>query len=143
MAKEVDIHTVGALVLAFLLLSFVTFASFREHIHRYLFADSLKGTVLVSTGSELRLLSSRHRVDISQTGHVTPAHTPFFFMPVPVNKASAELLSTLPGVGPKTAARIIEYRNKEGRVQGIDHLLLIKGIGPEKLALIKPHITTQ
>ncbi len=62
---------------------------------------------------------------------------------VNLNTASKEELQTLPGVGPKVAERIVEYRQKYGPFKSIDELLEIKGIGPKKLEKIKPLVTLE
>lgn len=58
-----------------------------------------------------------------------------------INNANVEVLSSLPGVGVKTAQNIIDYRNKHGRIKQAEDLLNIKGIGKAKLEKIKSLIT--
>ena len=60
--------------------------------------------------------------------------------PVDLNTATAEQLDTLPGVGPATAAAIIEYRTRHGRFRSVDGLLDVPGIGPAKLASLRPRV---
>lgn len=62
---------------------------------------------------------------------------------VNINTATAEELETLPGIGPVTAARIIEYRETNGSFQTIEEILDVSGIGPVKFAGIKELITLQ
>jgi competence ComEA-like helix-hairpin-helix protein len=57
-----------------------------------------------------------------------------------VNRATAEELETLPGVGPKTAARIVEDRGRRGRFRTTRDLGRVKGIGPKTLARLLPRI---
>jgi competence protein ComEA len=47
---------------------------------------------------------------------------------IDINTASAEQLTTLPGVGPKLAARILEYRQKSGSFKSVHELMNAKGI---------------
>jgi competence protein ComEA len=62
-------------------------------------------------------------------------------IPIPINTASVEELDTLPGIGPKTAQAIFEYRGTHGKFTSAEDLLQVPGIGPKKLAALKPHIT--
>ena len=64
-------------------------------------------------------------------------------VPVPLNTATAEELDILPGIGPKTAEAIVEFREKNGRFTSPNDLLQVPGIGPKKLAALKPHITLE
>lgn len=59
---------------------------------------------------------------------------------VNLNAATAEELELLPGIGPKTAERIIELREARGKFTRIEELLEIKGMSEKKLEAIKPFI---
>jgi competence protein ComEA len=54
-----------------------------------------------------------------------------------INTADALELDSLPGIGPSLAAKIIEYRQKNGPFNSVEDLLLVSGIGPAKLSQIK------
>jgi competence protein ComEA len=54
--------------------------------------------------------------------------------PVSLSSATAEQLDTLPGVGPVTAQKIIDYRTQHGAFHSVDELDAIPGIGPARLA---------
>lgn len=60
--------------------------------------------------------------------------------PIDINKASAEELILLPGVGKVTAGRIVDYRKTVGKFKSIDDLLNVKGIGQAKFAKLKPYV---
>jgi competence protein ComEA len=60
--------------------------------------------------------------------------------PIDLNTASATDLDALPGVGPATAAAIVSYRHQHGPFQRVDDLAGVSGIGPAKLAQIRPHV---
>jgi competence protein ComEA len=58
--------------------------------------------------------------------------------PIDVNSASVEELTALPGVGPALAQAIVAYRARHGPFPNVDALSLVGGIGPAKLAAIRP-----
>ena len=57
--------------------------------------------------------------------------------PVNLNTADAEALDSLPGIGPATAAAIIEHRGKVGAFTSVDQLLDVPGIGEAKLEALR------
>jgi competence protein ComEA len=57
--------------------------------------------------------------------------------PVDLNSASLTSLDTLPGVGPVTAQRIVEWRSTHGRFDSVDQLQDVDGIGPTRFARLK------
>jgi len=56
---------------------------------------------------------------------------------VNLNTASIEQLTTLPGVGPKLAARIVEYRQKSGTFRSTQELMNVKGVGEKNFVKIE------
>jgi competence protein ComEA len=58
-----------------------------------------------------------------------------------INTASADQLEGLPGVGPKMAARIVEYRQKNGGFKKLEDLMNIQGIGEKNFLKLKPLVT--
>ena len=58
-----------------------------------------------------------------------------------INTANAELLDTLPGIGPSKAQAIIDYRNLNGSFAAIEDIQNVSGIGPSTYANIKDLIT--
>ncbi|MGL4484945.1 MAG: helix-hairpin-helix domain-containing protein [Anaerovoracaceae bacterium] len=60
---------------------------------------------------------------------------------VNINLASESELQTLTGVGPVTAAKIIDYRNTVSRFKKIDDLKQVSGIGDKTFENLKPYIS--
>jgi competence protein ComEA len=61
--------------------------------------------------------------------------------PLNLNTATAAELEKLPGVGPAVAARILEYRQKNGGFKKIEDLMNVRGIGEKSFLRLKPLIT--
>jgi len=58
-----------------------------------------------------------------------------------INTASASDLERLPGIGAKTATRIVEYRQKNGGFKKIEDLMNVRGIGEKAFLKLRPQIT--
>ena len=58
-----------------------------------------------------------------------------------LNSATLEQLDSLPGVGPSTAQKIIDYRTQHGGFRSVDELMDVPGIGPAKFAELKDKVT--
>ncbi len=56
---------------------------------------------------------------------------------VEINKAPAEELMKLPGIGESTARAIVDYRQQNGPFGSVDDLIRVKGIGEKKLEAIR------
>lgn len=59
---------------------------------------------------------------------------------VNINRATAEELDTLPGIGPAKARAIIEYRETYGEFQTLEQLMEVKGIGQKTFERLKERI---
>jgi competence protein ComEA len=57
--------------------------------------------------------------------------------PVHLNTATLEQLDALPGVGPVTAQKILDYREQHGAFGSVDELDAIPGIGPARLEQLR------
>jgi competence ComEA-like helix-hairpin-helix protein len=63
-----------------------------------------------------------------------PAH------PLDLNVANVKELEQVPGIGPKTAQAIVDFRHKSGRFHRVEDLLAIKGISQRKLDKMRPYL---
>ncbi|MDL2298705.1 helix-hairpin-helix domain-containing protein [Synergistaceae bacterium OttesenSCG-928-D05] len=59
---------------------------------------------------------------------------------IDLNRCTAKDLEEVPGIGPKTALVIIQYREQNGAFRRIEDLLLVTGIGPKKYDTIKEFV---
>jgi len=57
--------------------------------------------------------------------------------PLDLNSATLEQLETLPGVGPVTAQKILDYRTQHGAFTSVQELDAVPGIGPSHMAQLK------
>lgn len=80
--------------------------------------------------------STRLRTSTGQLGRA-----PGSIARLSVNLGSEQDLQTLPGIGPATARRIADYRESVGRIQSLDELTKVKGIGPKTLAKLRPYLS--
>jgi competence protein ComEA len=61
--------------------------------------------------------------------------------PIDVNRASADDLTRLPGIGPALAARIVEARATGGPFSTLDDLARVRGLGRARLDLLRPYVS--
>ena len=61
--------------------------------------------------------------------------------PVNINTASAAEFEELPGIGAAMAARIVEYRQKNGPFKKIEDLMNVRGLGEKNFLKLKPQLT--
>jgi competence ComEA-like helix-hairpin-helix protein len=69
-----------------------------------------------------------------------PSPPPLARASVNINTATLDQLVGLPGIGPATAEKILEYRKENGPFESTEDLLEVNGIGPKKLAQIRPYL---
>jgi competence protein ComEA len=71
----------------------------------------------------------------------TSTSTPAPGQMISLNSADEPTLETIPGVGPVTAQKIIDYRTTKGGFDSVEQLLDIDGIGPATLENIRPYVS--
>ena len=57
--------------------------------------------------------------------------------PVQLSVATAEQLDSLPGIGPVTAQKILDYRTAHGAFRSVDELDEVPGIGPARVEQLR------
>ncbi len=60
---------------------------------------------------------------------------------VNINTATAADFESLPGIGAKMAARIIEYRQKNGPFKKVEELMNVRGLGEKNFLKLKAQLT--
>lgn len=60
---------------------------------------------------------------------------------IDINRATIDQLETLPGIGPSTAQKIIDYRTQNGFFEAIEDIMNVSGIGESTFDNIKDLIT--
>ena len=95
------------------------------------FAVLLMGCVIVICG--LRLFDARRQT-------VYHAETLTYQFRVDPNHASAPELAQLPGIGPKLAEAIVQYRNTSGPFQTNADMRKVNGIGVKKTEAMSPYL---
>ena len=88
----------------------------------------------VSAVSNMAISPTAPRVDSAASerrGSESPSNC------VAVNTADKEELTSLPGIGPVIADRIVALRRRDGPFEGPEELRRVKGIGPARLGKIR------
>ena len=93
------------------------------------------GAALLAVGvtQAIRLIWGHGDVVVTQRTEVAPLPAR-----LDINTASDYELAMLPGIGPATAAAIIEHRRTHGPFSTLEDLRQVKGIGPKTLEAIRP-----
>lgn len=60
--------------------------------------------------------------------------------PIDLNRATSEQLQQLPGVGPATASRILQYRKENQGFATVDDLDNVRGIGTKTMEKLRPFV---
>lgn len=97
---------------------------------------------VVSDGSQIVIgRRGRPRGEIRQAGEQAGATSPSSAAAINLNTATLAQLDTLPGVGPVTAQKILDWRSAHGRFSRVQELQEVDGIGPKTYADLAPHVS--
>lgn len=72
---------------------------------------------------------------------VAPRRAIFLLEPIDLNRADAEVLASLKGIGPELAGRIVAYRKQRGGFTKVSDITGVRGVGQRKLAAFAEEVT--
>jgi competence protein ComEA len=99
------------------------------------FVFSLVAFALVVAAVPAQALATQTKSATATASKAAPAAL------VNINTASAAELDALPGIGAKVAARIVEYRQKNGPFKKVEELMNVRGVGEKNFLKLKGQIT--
>ena len=102
-------------------------------------SESSTTVVSSSIGEDTAVSSSPVTLMSDQPSTAAPIRSPQGLLDL--NQATEEDFDALPGIGPRLAERILEYRKSAGAFHSLDELRAIKGIGKKTFERIRPLIT--
>jgi competence ComEA-like helix-hairpin-helix protein len=77
---------------------------------------------------------------LQQVRPLTGADCLLLGWPIPLNRAAAEDLQLVPGIGPVLAERIVEVRGEQGGFRSFSDLDSVRGIGPRKIKALRVYL---
>jgi len=110
---------------------------------RDLAAESLEGPKSeIHSGSErATMVSPSPVVSLSEQQSTVAAPKRSYKGLLDLNRATDQDFDALPGIGPRLAERIVQYRQSVGAFHSLDELRAVKGIGKKKFERIRPLLT--
>jgi competence protein ComEA len=115
-------------------------ASFdRARDHAALSSEDSKADRVSDSGDATGVSSSPVAVMSEQPSAAAPKRSHKGLLDL--NQATEEDFDALPGIGPRLAERILEYRKSAGAFHSLDELRAVKGIGKKTFERIRPLVT--
>ena len=65
----------------------------------------------------------------------------YIALSIDVNTATVKDFEKLPGIGPRIAQRIVDYRTENGGFTSLEDLTKVSGVGPKTLGRLRPQLT--
>jgi competence ComEA-like helix-hairpin-helix protein len=92
-----------------------------------------------------QIIASGSRVEVEpEGGHrvsaMSGAQLITLSLPIDLNRATAEDLEAIPGLGPALAQRIVDYRQAHGPFKKVEDLHAVSGMWPRNLEKLKPYL---
>jgi len=92
-----------------------------------------------------KIIASGSRVEVKPDGGygvsaMSGAQLVTLGLPIDLNRATAEDLGAVPGLGSALAKRIVEYRQAHGPFKQVEDLRAVSGVGPQNLQKLKPYL---
>jgi competence protein ComEA len=103
-------------------------------------APGLAGEVLPGE-TRLVLSAAAPKIPALEKGPLSVRALWILGRPIPVNRATAEELDAIPGIGPGLARRIVEHRETRGPFAEPGELQQVPGIGEKTLEKLRPYLT--
>ena len=98
--------------------------------------------ILLATGAFAQTATPRTKpTAAAEKGAVDKGAADKATTPINLNTATVADLERLPGIGPKVAARIVDYRTKKGPFKKTEELMNVQGIGEKSFLKLRSQLT--
>lgn len=94
----------------------------------------------IPSRERISLASTHNSMEYIRTSDASQTHTRSIEEKININEAGVSELQTITGIGEKTAASIIKYREEHGRFSTIEDIMKVPGIKEQRFSSIKEYI---